>query len=1197
MILGREFQAIFLSTAEPIDSNGLSMNPTKSPCGQYVFNTVITRAKSLVVCVGNPFILLSVEKRMNNERLVWKDYLRRCLIAKTLHAPCSQKVAMDLTEGRFEVIKKELLFSESKICVNEKDSILQSYQRMFKENSCYKGFNSHFLQSSSLKDKKYQLQIKTSRTAVCVPLSSFEEPVIINGEKKRRGAFHGDIVTVKSGKNEGNGQKYGRITRVVESHHPLKYICRADQYNIINFYPIDRLVTGIVNLPKLSKNALQCKLEESSESQKKYITVFEESSLEDDACPQIKELLPLEIAQSLLFVVKVLRWLPKHRKPLGAVIEALPRTNNMFIMEKLLTVAHDIHHDNQTQFVCVDHNDQAQVMCVDQQISVQGLSFYENTFTIDPTNAINLDDALRLEPLNQETIKMSVLISNVARHIKKGSKLDKTAQQHATSVYYKNGEKCLHMLPTHVSTKKLSLLPEECRDVLVVSGIVKLENKKVVEICTDSEPEIACVKSCMRLTYMDAQKIMNDECVRTGVLREQLCKFNDSGPLKMRETLQMLYNIAMKLRTDRIGNAAYYYDVTDPGEEENWQSHLLVSELMIWANSKIANFLCMKTHMPCIIRRQLPPANEDIEKVKQNHNDAFAYSMSLEAQFFGIKNANQPLLVPSSTISLLKNAYESGDLAQLKHLLSKEKLYPQLAIAHSAIKSISSGAEYIALNSFENEKSVYRHYGLNLDCYTHFTSPIRRYIDVIIQRIVNAHLRKSNIQYTEEELQQLTNYLNIKQRSASRFERDMKKVELAASCEDSLEQVEAYLTRSLINGHKFELCIPSNKYGSVLFPEDTGFDISNLNCYESKESYITWRVICVPLKSPDFLFDSPMISQFNECLEKCCVSHCKSFIRATVFETMKGEETKPDDKQKRERKLYLAELDFGTRKINLENWRACNEFVCNMEEKSLPIFLQDLIMSLPDDPKCSKRFPIPSFSQSPVICYDATRRFDLGETVNVWIGKNLTKPISSPGIQLLEVAPSVKICLQHIKCPVVCFSDTQLCLTSKSSYRSKHEYVELWIKALLAEASHDAVNTKCIVLYKDVMLNWPELVKPDNCLDNIYFEPESEVYFEIGGKQKAIGFISKAKIRPGDLVCARYTAPNVMKDKVASPKNLNAVYHFVVQNVKTEENAEIIYISSVGEYGCRVSPSWERVLTNEKPTCELQIIQMPESFK
>ena len=1188
MILGREFQAIFLSTTEPIDSNGLSMNPTKSPCGQYVFNTVITRAKSLVVCVGNPFILLRVEKRMNNERLVWKDYLRRCLIAKTLHAPCSQKEAMDLTEGRFEVLQKELLFSENKICVNEKDSILQSYQRMLRKNSHYKGFNSHFSHSSSLKDEKYQLQIKTSRTAVCVPLSSLEKPVIINGEKNRRGAFHGDIVTVNLLENERNGQKYGRITGVVESHHPLKYVCRAD--NVINFYPIDRLVTGIVNLLKFSRNALQCKPKESSESQKKYITVFEESSLDDDADPQIKELLPLELAQSLLFVVKVLRWLPEYRKPLGAVIEALPRTNNMFIMEKLLTVAHDIHHDDQTQ-----------VVCVDQQLSVRGLNLYENAFTIDPTNAINLDDALRLERLNQNTFKMSVLIADVARHIKKGSELDEIAQQHATSVYYKNGKKCLHMLRNddHVSTEKLSLLPEECRDVLVVSATVKIKKMKVVEICTDGEPEIACVKSCMRLTYMDARKIMKGECVRTWGLTEQLCKFNASGPLKMRETLQMLYNIAMKLRTDRIGNAAHYYDVTDPGEEENWQSHLLVSELMIWANSKIANFLCIKTHMPCIIRRQLPPADEDKEKVKQNHNDAFAYSMSLKALFFEIENANQPLLVPSSTISLLKNAYESGDLAQLKHLLSNEKLYPQLAIAHSAIKSISSRAEYIALNSLENEKSVYRHYGLNLDFYTHFTSPIRRYIDIIIQRIVNAHLSESNIQYTEEELQQLANYLNIKQRAASKFERDMKKVELAALCEDSLEQVEAYLTRSLIKEHKFELCIPSNKYGSVLFPEDTGFDLSNLNCYESKESYITWRVICVPFKPPDFLLASPMVSQFNECSEKDCVSSCKSFIKATVFETMKGEETKPDEEQKKERKLYLAELDFGTREINLENWRACNEFVCNMEEKSLPIqSLQDLIKPLSDDPRCSKRVPIPSFSQSPVICYDATRRFDLGETVNVWIGKNLTKPISSPSIQLLEVAPSVKICLQHIKCPVVCFSDTQLCLTSKSSYHSKHEYVELWSKALLAEASHDAVNTKCIVLYKDVMLNWPKLVKPDNCLDNVYFKPKRELYFEIGGKQKAIGFISKSKIKSGDLVCARYTAPNAMKDKVTSPKILNAVYHFVVQNVQAEENKELICIRSMGEYGCRVSPSWKRVLTKKKkPTCELQIIQMPQSFK
>jgi len=64
---GREFRAVFLSTAEPTTPEGQPKNLTKSPCSQYVFNTAITRSKSLVVCAGNPFLLMKSEKHMDND--------------------------------------------------------------------------------------------------------------------------------------------------------------------------------------------------------------------------------------------------------------------------------------------------------------------------------------------------------------------------------------------------------------------------------------------------------------------------------------------------------------------------------------------------------------------------------------------------------------------------------------------------------------------------------------------------------------------------------------------------------------------------------------------------------------------------------------------------------------------------------------------------------------------------------------------------------------------------------------------------------------------------------------------------------------------------------------------------------------------------------------------------------------------------
>ena len=79
IFIGHEFRALFISTVECVDSSGKTMNPTKSLCNPYVFNTAITRARSLVVAVGNPFTLLSVEANVEKPKYCWKEFITRCL--------------------------------------------------------------------------------------------------------------------------------------------------------------------------------------------------------------------------------------------------------------------------------------------------------------------------------------------------------------------------------------------------------------------------------------------------------------------------------------------------------------------------------------------------------------------------------------------------------------------------------------------------------------------------------------------------------------------------------------------------------------------------------------------------------------------------------------------------------------------------------------------------------------------------------------------------------------------------------------------------------------------------------------------------------------------------------------------------------------------------------------------------------------
>ena len=1201
-----------MSTAEPTFKDGSSKNPTKSPCGQYVFNTAITRAKSLVVCAGNPFLLMKIEKLMNNEQPnCWRDFIRRCMITRTFHVPSSTAAC---TEGVEAILQKlqllvfpDNLSATSEVTqlvpVQEKDFIifrLQETAKKLRHNKNCKlqiqeqqndqrwtivdDHKKHTFERDDSKGVTCELAIKTTRNAIALPLGSSKDGIIINGFNHRRGAFDGDIVTVHLlGTSEETGQTYGRVVKVLEAHHPTKYVCRADQYNIINFYPIDRTVPGIVNLPKISRKILQYNSKEFSESQRGYITVFEEASLDgdgDDLLPRIKDLISLETAPSLLFVVKVLSWSPKYRKPLGAVVEALPQTNNMFITEKLLRIANNIdpYESESLENIATPAHNQSKRTCQ-----------YDRAFTIDPPDAINLDDALSLVPVEENIYQLAVLITNVAKHIEKDSRLDKYAQCRGVSIY--DLQNCLHMLPSHYTVKTQSLICGEIKDAIGITAEVKIEGGEVTEVVNCSNPENTTTKSMIKLCYKSAQQLLNSETLETNEVQKRVEQFNSTGKLSITETLKLLFKIAMNLRVKRLGDAAYCYQISDPGEEENWQSHLLVEELMIWANNLIAKYLYKHLPQKSIFHRQLPPLPEESSAVKKTYEGVLDLSLSLKSPSLQ-SVSEQPLLMTTSTLQAIQNAYKSGDKSKLTRILSNDQLYPQLAIVHSSLISISRQGEYICTRSKEDmslekksEDALYSHYSLRLREYTHFTSPIRRYIDIVVQRLVNSLITRSDIPYSEDELSRLCRHLNMKTKMAKKFAKDMKRVELASNCEDGLKKTEAYLTQSMTKQRKFELCFSSNKYNSTVLYDDRSFDQSQLNYFsKEKRSVIKWHVVSIPFSSPDFLLKCPEITDFEKGSENDNTGMYSS-IQADVFYLMDRERDDDIKSKSRKRGSFIAHTVDGMVEINPNVWKLSHDCIKTPSKENISKFIKNLPSSSYHS-KAKSNFPYYKFfDKSPIISYFVTRSFRPGEVLNVWLGKSVKRLIASPGIHLIEIAPTVRVCVQHNQSPVMCFSGIELYLASKSQYRSESEYVELWSKALLAEAASDGVKTNTLVLLKDAKLVWPELIQSDTCIDKLYFKPEGSLSLEI--PQEKIDMIDFLSIRPGDLVCSRYDLPN----------SLSVVYHFVIHKVKDVKDVGIrLSMRPVGEHGCRVSHGMEDKL-KYNPECEIQVIKMPDSFK
>ena len=1220
---GREFRAVFLSTAEPTTPEGKTKNPTKSPCSQYVFNTAITRSKSLVVCAGNPFLLMKMEQHMDNECLFWKDYVRRCIESKTLYVPNSSSMPPERLEACLQKLQHAVFSTASSTNLEHvqqgTDTILSAYSKVFDQiPQCKKctiqlkaiGSNSlweitHEAEgneqvpsasrsaSPSSSAYKCELVIKSPRVAEAYPIDPSQSVVTINGLKNRHGAFDGDIVWVEVAKSIDKGKCIGKVVGIDQQCHQLKYVCKVDRHSAIHFNPIDKKSPRLVNLPKLSRGLIQNYKKEQIDSvmdkqaQQDYIVVFDEQSLpagENLQLPKIKELIAADSAEHLLFIVKVLGWLPKYRLPLGAVVDACPRGTSYFHAERLLRVAHNISVTDPD----VPSEDDMEVPVNVEQDDTE---FYQSAITIDPSDAKCLDDALSLTHIDESTYKVAVLIVNIAKFLKANSHISKEAEKRGTSVYGSREQSLMHMLPPSISSK-LSLSFGDTRSVVCVSARVVWENGSISSV---SDVDVFEAKMCSkaRLTYKQAQEILENNL--TPEVQNVVKHFNSySSQLNLNKTLLKLYEIAMHLRIKRINDAAYSYEISEAGEEKNWQAHLLVEELMIWANKSVASFVYQHLPENTLLRQQVAPPHDTVAAFKGSFSSIGGYSLAMKHLNF--RSPVEPLLVLKSTAKNIMDAISSDNTQQLLWLLTCDNLYPQLAAAKIQKALMGRRAEYVCTTKHEASASEieaglshyppYWHDTLRLSHYTHFTSPLRRYADVVVHRLLHTIFNGSSPDYSKEELSKLCQHLNLRSRAAREFQSMMDKLEQAIEFGDSCGETQAII----IKGEKgtYGMCFTDISF-KPLHSKDMKIHQSSLTSSRDADysDILRWQVKIVSVKSQEFLLTHPQLCQFSVKQEKTC----EDSVLVKVLH--KNEEL---SKQKAQGVLsdalvvsqFTAPIVTEVVSIPPEACQQIHDFIKN------PIKANMLTVSKYYEPMpCSTATNTPEgiaskIAQSPVVICDVQKSFKTGSVVKVWLGRSIRQPIMTPCLQLVEVAPEISICVEHNQHPAECFSDTNLCQATRAKYQSIEHYINLWEKVLLAEAAHGSVNSSELVLVRDVLLQWPKLVIPTNCTDNIHYIPNGDVTMEVPS-QNMMEYID---IEEGDLVCARYKLPT-----------LRSVYHMVINRIeldesKTDDKEKLvrIYMKPIGTEACHVSKKMHKVL-QQNPACEIQVINLQPSFR
>ncbi len=357
--------------------------------------------------------------------------------------------------------------------------------------------------------------------------------------------------------------------------------------------------------------------------------------------------------------------------------------------------------------------------------------------TIDDETARDFDDAVSLEKINGNIYRLGVHIADVSQYVRQGKPIDREALKRGTSIYLV--ERAIHMLPPGLSEKLCSL--QAGKDRLAVSVIMDIdEHGNLIE--ADFKPALIRVNE--RLSYRQVEDYLSG--------RRDASAFKDRSIAKLISSMKQL---AIVLRERRMQRGSLDLDIPEARievDEEGvplkiekrimGQSESLIEEFMVYCNETVAEYL-EKKQLPCIYRIHAVPGEEKLTTLRET------------LALMNIKAA--------SKIKHLK----PKDLKQLLEDTKGEKT--EKLVRYLVLRSLPQAC-YSAFNE--------GHFGLASESYCHFTSPIRRYPDLVVHRILKQHLMPGG--YSKEKARRLQSRLPAIAQQTSERERAAVEVERAS---------------------------------------------------------------------------------------------------------------------------------------------------------------------------------------------------------------------------------------------------------------------------------------------------------------------------------------------------------------------------------------------------------------------------------
>lgn len=903
------------------------------------------------------------------------------------------------------------------------------------------------------KFKRCIINIDSSRNIYAKPLDHSYPRIMIAARKLCGHAFHGDEVLVKIfdfGKKLGLpksivGSSVGRgtssklatdldgpwaktvgIFKHAMSPKYCMFVCRVEDGNTGVMVPLNRGVPKIFNLEWNDAPMENGKVTIYAFTKAKQIIFHHYQKVHD--------------VNSVLFVVRYLKWEDHFSLPLGIVISVLLPGVTVDCALRIIDIEYSI-----PQRFCeaVLAEVKMQYSGVLSQFLPSVLSERSDcrnklVFTIDPTGSSNLDDALSFEVFPDGTSYIiGVHISDVSYFVTTSSSIDNEARQRGSAFYPALGD-FTPMLPPHLGSNLCSFLPHE--DRLTVSVYIKVN---VSADILGVEIKRSIVRSQYQLSYSNAEAIINGAADDAEYSRE------------LTFAVVSLYRVAQLWRNRRLGREALYMPV-DYSTLDGPKAHKLVEEMMIVANHQVALYLLHTFPSYTALQRQSPPDTGDLEAWKSRFLSVARHSVVLSRPYCvtgdvcrcrglceclpSVKyddsqtdTADDGFELTISTWSQILSAFHEFDNDRLQSLVMSPEFHPHQAVALCSYQTIEDRSIYQCSGELETDLDRH-HHSLNVSAYVQFTSPLHCYMDLVTHRLVACALDGTGPCYSESDLAELCTLCNDVARRTRQYHSAtavahfcdllMKRPLLLFGIVDQLTDVD------------FQLLFPAIQ---LFFPSRPRVKLSSLSTASQPVIGLDSEYLLVTWSQRIYDCQGGILNQHRGLGVMEINSDQYTFRIPPVLWTS----------------LLLASVDDDADTTHIAE---------ALDQISL-----HAVQPLVCDPTSEGSALIGGAQFT-----EYSLKLRAGMVVMVQLSTELHRGLLRPCIQLFHITPSTCVCVEHITSSIKCFCEVATKSAARRLYSSAKKYKKLWLPVLAMESVHWAVANQHSVIIHNVDIRWTE---------------------------------------------------------------------------------------------------------------------------